>query len=93
MELRWSSKAVSDLDRLHDFLAAANPPAAARAVQSLVAAPKKLIQHPRLGERLDEFAPREIRRLLIGAYEMRYEIQGSTIFLLRIWHTRENRLR
>jgi len=29
--------------------------------------------------------------LLIGGYELRYEIQGSTIYLLRLWHTRENR--
>ncbi|MCJ9671192.1 type II toxin-antitoxin system RelE/ParE family toxin [Neorhizobium sp. BETTINA12A] len=92
MELKWSSKAVSDLNRLHDFLAAVNAPAAARTAQNLAAAPKKLIQHPRLGEKLDEFAPREIRRLLIGGYELRYEIQGETIFLLRIWHTRENRI-
>lgn len=92
MELKWSSKAISDLDRLHDFLAAVNPPAAARIVQNLVAAPKKLIQHPRLGERLDEFAPREVRRLLIGDYELRYEIRDEMIFILRIWHTRENRL-
>jgi hypothetical protein len=61
-------------------------------LKNLAATPKKLIQHPRLGERLDEFAPREIRRLLIGDYELRYEIQGEMIFLLRIWHTRENRI-
>ncbi|MEP6566833.1 MAG: type II toxin-antitoxin system RelE/ParE family toxin, partial [Mesorhizobium sp.] len=35
MELKWTSKALSDLVRLHDFLAPANGPAAARAVQSL----------------------------------------------------------
>jgi len=92
MELRWSSKAISDLDRLHDFLAAVKPPAAACTVQNLIVVPKKLIQHPRLGERFDEFAPRKIRRLLIGEYELRYEIQNETIFILRIWHTRENRL-
>ncbi len=92
MEVKWSSKAIYDLDRLHDFLAAVNAAAAARTARNLAAAPKKLIQHPRLGERLDEFAPREIRRLLIGDYELRYEIQGEMIFLLRIWHTRENRI-
>jgi len=92
MEVKWSSKAIYDLDRLHDFLAAVNLAAAARTARNLAAAPKKLILHPRLGERLDEFAPREIRRLLIGEYELRYEIQGEMIFLLRIWHTRENRI-
>lgn len=30
-------------------------------------------------------------KALIGSYEMRYEIKDETIYLLRIWHTREQR--
>ncbi|HEL9940484.1 TPA: type II toxin-antitoxin system RelE/ParE family toxin, partial [Klebsiella pneumoniae] len=26
-----------------------------------------------------------------GEYEIRYEINGQTIYVLRLWHTRENR--
>ena len=37
---------------------------------------------------LFEFEPREVRRLLVGHYEMRYEIQDSIIYMLRLWHTR-----
>ena len=44
-----------------------------------------------MGERLEEFEPREVRRILIGKYEMRYELEGSLIYVLRIWHTREDR--
>jgi plasmid stabilization system protein ParE len=91
MELKWTTKAVSDLGRLYDFLAPANRPAAARTVQSLTAAPKRLLEQPRLGERLEEFEPREVRRILVGHYEIRYEIQQSMIYVLRLWHTRENR--
>jgi plasmid stabilization system protein ParE len=89
MQLKWTSKALADLARLHDFLAPVNRSAAARTVQSLTAAPTNLLTNPRIGEKLDEFEPREIRRILVGHYEMRYEIQESTIYLLRIWHTRE----
>ena len=64
-----------------------------RAVQSLTAASAKLLAQPRLGERLDEFAPRDVRRIFIEHYEMRYEIQQSIIYVLRLWHTRENRYR
>jgi len=88
MELKWTSKAVSVLARLYEFPAPVNKRAAARTVQSLTAAPVRLLEHPRIGENLEEFEPREVRRLLIGRYEMRYEIQGSTIFVLRLWHTR-----
>lgn len=91
MELKWTSKALSDLVRLHDFLAVVNSNAAARTVQSLTAAPARLIEHPRIGERLEEFEPREVRRILVGNYEMRYEIQELTIYVLRLWHTREAR--
>jgi plasmid stabilization system protein ParE len=91
MDLKWTSKALSDLARLYAFLAPVNQPAAARAVQALNAAPARLLEHPRLGERLDEFNPLEVRRILVGHYEMRYEIRGSTIYVLRLWHTREDR--
>jgi plasmid stabilization system protein ParE len=90
MALKWTSKALSDLARLHEFLAPANP-AAARAVQSLAAAPNALLAHPRLGERLEGFDGREVRRLLVGNYEMRYEIGDGEIYILRLWHTREKR--
>lgn len=91
MELKWTAKALSDLVRLHEFLTLVNKPAAARAVQALTATPTTLLKNPRIGERLFEFEPREVRRILVGRYEMRYEIQESTLYVLRLWHTREDR--
>ena len=91
MALKWTSKALSDLSRLHAFLAPVNRVAAARTVQSLAGAPVKFLANPHIGKRLEEFEPRELRRVLVGHYEIRYEIQVSTIFLLRLWHTREDR--
>lgn len=89
--LKWTSKALSDLARLYDFLAIANKPAAARAVQTLTKAPTILLNTPRIGEQLFQFDPREVRCLLVGNYEIRYEIQKETVYVLRVWHTRENR--
>lgn len=43
MELKWTSKALSDLARLYDFLVLASKPAAARMVQSLGDAANLLI--------------------------------------------------
>jgi plasmid stabilization system protein ParE len=68
-----------------------NKAAAARTVQSLTAAPANLLANPRIGERLEEFEPREVHRILVGHYEIRYEIRESTIYVLRLWHTREDR--
>ncbi|MDR1424424.1 MAG: type II toxin-antitoxin system RelE/ParE family toxin [Azoarcus sp.] len=91
MELKWTSKALSDLVHLYEFLAPVNKPAAVRAVQALTKAPATLLTNPRIGRRIFEFEPREVRRLLLGHYEVRYEIQGSVLYILRLWHTREDR--
>ena len=91
MHVKWTSKSHSDLLRVYEFLASVNKPAALYVVRKLTAAPIRLMENPRMGEQLEEFMPREVRRLIIGDYELRYEIQVATLYVLRIWHTRENR--
>jgi plasmid stabilization system protein ParE len=82
---------VEDLARLHDCLAQSNPRAALRAVTTLRNAVRQLLAHPRLGSPLRGFEPREVRRLLVGDYEMRYEVAGEAVHILRFFHTREDR--
>jgi plasmid stabilization system protein ParE len=91
MELSWTGKALSDLERLYDFLLPVDKLAAARAIQALTNAPSILLSNPRIGEQLFQFEPREVRRILVRQYEMRYEILDETIYVLRLWHTREDR--
>jgi len=91
MRLKWTGKALSDLVRLYEFLALINQPAAARTVQKLTAAPEALLQNFRIGEQLFEFEPREVRRIFVAQYEMRYEIKDNSLYVLRLWHTREDR--
>lgn len=78
MALKWTSKALFDLARL-------------RVMQTLTRAPTILLTNPRIGEQLFQFEPREVRRILVGEYEIRYEIQDSMIYVLRLWHIRESR--
>jgi plasmid stabilization system protein ParE len=91
MKLAWTSRAVGELARLHDFLAPVNQRAAARVLQSLVKVAGRLPDQPRLGARLDQYDPRELRRLLVGRYELRYEVGVQEVIILRIWHSREDR--
>jgi len=91
MVVQWTSKALSDVVRLYEFLAPVNKAAAVRTIQSLTAAPNRLFENPRIGEKLEEFEPREVRRILVGKYELRYEIREATIYIIRLWHTREER--
>jgi len=91
MELKWTSRALSGLAQLYEFLSPVNQQAAAHTVKALTGAPTTLMDSPRIGEQLFEFEFREVRRIVVGQYEMRYEIQGSTIYILRLWHAREDR--
>jgi plasmid stabilization system protein ParE len=91
MELKWTSKSLSDLTRLHEFLAQGNKRAAAKVVQALTKAPHILLANPRIGQQLSQFEPREVRRILADEYEIRYEILDSVIHVLRLWHTKEDR--
>ncbi|HEY7958614.1 MAG TPA: type II toxin-antitoxin system RelE/ParE family toxin [Sphingomicrobium sp.] len=91
MKIQWTGKAASDLVRLHEHLRPVAPEAAARLVRQLARAPDKLVDFPRLGEKLEAFEPREVRRIIVGNYELRYEIETGAIFILRLWHCRQNR--
>lgn len=77
--------------RLHAFLATINPSAAAQVVRQLIAGAEQLIQYPQLGIKLEEFLPRDVRRMIIGDYELRYELIDEAIYILRLWHGREDR--
>ena len=82
---------MGDLARLHGFLADANSQAAARAVLVITAAVDRLQDNPRLGLRLEEFHPDEVRRIIVGQYEIRYAIVEDTTYIVRLWSTREER--
>lgn len=91
MKIQWTTKASSDLVRLYEHLNPVAPDVAKRLIQQLARAPDKLLDFPRIGEKLEAYEPREVRRILVGNYELRYEIANATIFILRLWHCRENR--
>ena len=91
MQVAWAPEAFDDLHRLHAFLASKSQRAADHASAALFDAPKRLLRMPRAGSRVDSFSDKEIRRILVGPYEVRYEIDGETIRILRIFHTREDR--
>ncbi len=91
MRIKWTRKASTDLVRLHEHLRPVAPAAAARIVQQLTRAPERLLDYPRIGEKLEAYAPREVRRIIVGSYELRYELAEDSILILRLWHSRENR--
>ncbi len=91
MALRWARAAFADLQRIHEFLEPVNAVAAARVVRALASRVRRIPAQPRLGEKLTGFGERDVRRVLVQQYEVRYAIIGSDIYVLRVFHTREDR--
>lgn len=92
MIFEWTVPARDDVIRLYNFLAKKNESAAAKVVRSLVDAPTTLLLNPRRGEIVVDYESREVRRCIVGSYEMHYELKRDSLIILRIWHQREERL-
>ena len=89
--LVWTPEARRDLNRRGRFLAELNPAAAQRAVALVRIRAGQLAAHPRIGERIPEYEPREVRRLIAETYEVRYELTAEAVNILRVIHSREGR--
>lgn len=91
MIAEWTDTALADVERLYLFLAAIDTEAAIQAANTLSEAPNGLTEFPRVGERLEGFENRELRRVIIGKYKLRYEILDDVISIVRVFHGREDR--
>ena len=89
MKLRFTNKALEDLERLHEFVAEKNPAAANRIREQLLASFQTLLEQP-LGGKPVKSLP--VRQWVSGDYVIRYLVDGEqSLIIVRIWHGRENR--
>lgn len=90
--LVWSGPALSDVARLHAFLAPKNPDAARRAIAVIRRGVKDLRAHPEIGRPVEDMVP-EYREWIIefghSAYVVLYHFDGRQIVILAVRHGRE----
>lgn len=93
MKLSYSREAIADLIRLREFIAIKNPGVAQKIAKSIRKGISQLKTFPYLGVEV-ELAPdpEAIRDLIIGNYIVRYLIHAKQIYILRVWHHKEERL-
>lgn len=91
MQVAWTELAERDLERVYSFLAAKSLLAAAKVADALREAPNRLQMQPHAGQRIETITSREVRRIVVGHYEIRYAVVGEVIRILRIFHAREER--
>jgi len=92
MKIAYAPEAIKDLIRLREFIAIKNPQAAQIMASSLQTSIHKLKQFPLMGKTVAAAPdPEKIRDIIAANYTVRYLIGAEIIFILRIWHQREDR--
>ncbi|MGS2724888.1 type II toxin-antitoxin system RelE/ParE family toxin [Porticoccus sp. GXU_MW_L64] len=93
-EIVWLSGAVRDVSRLRDFIREKNPAAAQRAASRIKEAAIILSENPEAGRPVEDLLP--FRDLLIpfgnGNYVLRYREEKERVVIVRVWHSREERI-
>jgi len=93
MKIIYSQEAIADLIRLRKFIAIKNPQAAQKVAKSIRKGISQLKTFPYLGIEVEQAPnPEMIRDLIIGNYIARYLIHAKQIYILRVWHHKEERL-
>ncbi len=91
IEVRYSPDSLKDLQRVVEFVEVKNPYTARRIAIDLQEGISKLKQFPKIGLPTSKAPdPERIRDLYIGNYTARYLIADSVIYILRVWHNKEN---
>lgn len=91
MRIKYSPEAIEDLQRVVEFVENDNSYAARRIAIDLQEGVGRLKQFPEMGlPVLKATDPEKIRDFYVGSYTVRYLITEEIIYLLRVWHSKEN---
>ncbi|MGY6027171.1 type II toxin-antitoxin system RelE/ParE family toxin [Phytobacter sp. AG2a] len=91
MEIYWTRKAKDDLERIYRFACQYNRLHANAVLDRLIEGVQKLAMHPALGVMQIRYEPREVRKILFDDYEVHYELKDGDIYIVDLWHTKEDR--
>lgn len=91
MRVKYSPESIEDLQRVVEFVENKNPYAARRIAIDLQEGMDRLKQFPEVGLPVSKATdPEKIRDLYVGSYTVRYLIAEEIIYVLRVWHNKEN---
>ena len=91
MKVEFSPESIEDLTRLRKFIKYKNPIAARRVSAELLEGIERIKQFPQIGLGVTSAPdPVSISDLIIDNYTVRYLLGKNVVFILRVWHKKEN---
>ncbi|EQB9601985.1 type II toxin-antitoxin system RelE/ParE family toxin [Escherichia coli] len=91
MEIYWTLKAQDDLERIYRFALQYSRQYADDVLDRLITGCAGLTAHPAIGVQQTRYEPREVRKVLFDDYEVHFELRDNDIYIVDLWHTREER--
>jgi len=88
--VRWSDRAVAELERIYEFIARDDTVAAQRWVEALQRAADRLARFPRSGRVVPELKRDDLREIVKGNYRLVYQVteQGPVVVTVFEAHQR-----
>jgi toxin ParE1/3/4 len=83
--VRWTDRALANLEEIGDYIARDNPIAAQRWVLKLVSAAEKMASAPRAGRRVPEFGRDDLRETFLRSYRIVYRVLEQGIEILTVF--------
>jgi addiction module RelE/StbE family toxin len=89
MKLKWSRRALADLQQIVDYIQQDNREAAKALATGFKRTAQHLTQHPFLGKRGDLEGTREL--MVHRNYLLTYRVGSDAVEILQIWHVAQKR--
>ncbi len=95
-QINWLPGALQDTARIREFLRKENPLVIKKASQRILSAIDILTKNPEAGMPSSDEDCEAFRDLYApfgrGGYTIRYRFKQQTIIIVRVWHSREERV-
>lgn len=86
-EIAWTLEAVQWLEEIYEYIALESESSAHKVVTGIYDKIQLLRTHPRMGQRYEPIADREVREILYGHYRIAYLVQAeNAIEILGVFH-------
>ena len=82
--LIWTEPALLDLDKIAEYIALDNPPAASRYVQKVFDRVERLESHPKSGRRTPELRRSPYREVVVPPCRIFYREEKNAVYILYV---------
>lgn len=83
-ELVWTEPALSDLDKIAEYITLENPAAARKLAQEIFSVVERLERHPRSGRTPEELESSRYREVVVGPCRVFYRHTKGKVLLLYV---------